>query len=500
MSSGKPKRFVPPPPKKKKPAKESALESADDFQDAADYEEAAGGKHRAGDPVKSGRAFFRALEVYDKGLARHPESFDLAYNKARLQLELSQHENVLEHIGIPLLEWLKLTLESHRYALRLTEENPDVLFNTAQVLTSLAEQLREDDAEPEAAQALEEALELLSSCLSRQEMMFEQHRLDFPDTEDGGVALDESVSETPLAPAEDTDMDEQSAIVETPVGPSDLLDTVHASLFALYTLVPLADEAALQNLGEMARQFTESKAPGYLRLLPEEEQQKAHFSVAVSRARFIAAYAGAQFEHHMIELETYVERIESFNFPGKEQDLDALVAEAAARNELVLSVIDRFGEASNLPAALCWKQLTSCQDLLSKAAKLNNEEARKGKAEIYHSKGDTELLRYRIILIPNTDLADGIRSGAPTLILNAKTFYKGAVGNAKALGDDVEEGEARKRWSVAKAIAALIYDCQALDEPVEGNLMEGLEECVEQGLISEHLAEAIVNGKNASRS
>ncbi|KXS96519.1 hypothetical protein AC578_5844 [Pseudocercospora eumusae] len=499
MGSGKPKHFVRPPPKKK-PAKTSALQSADDFQEAADYEEAAGGKHRAGDPVKSGRAFVRALEIYDKALAKHPTSFDLAYNKARLQLELSQHENLLEHIGLPLLKWLQLTLESHRYALRLSEENPDVLFNTAQVLTSLAEQLGEDDAESDAVQALQEALELLSSCLSRQEMMYEQHRLDFPDTEDGGVALDESAPQQSSAPAEDIDMGEQSAIVETPVGPSDLLDTVHASLSALTTLVPLADEAALQNLGDMARQLTESKAPDYLKLLPEEEQSKAHFSIAVGRAAFIAAYASAQFEHHMIELETYVERLESFDILSKEQDVDALVAEAEARTELVLSVIDRFGETSVLPAALCWKQLTSCQDLLSKAAKLNSEEAQKSKAEIYLSKGDTELLRHRIIHIPKTDLADGIRSSAPTLIQNAQTFYKGAVGNAKALGEDDVEGEAQQRWNVAKAIAALIYGGPALDDSIAGNLMEGLEECVEEGLISEQLADAIVNGKSASRS
>ena len=48
---------------------------------AADFEENAGGKWRAGDPAKSCRAFLRALEVYDNGLTRFPNDFDLAYNK-----------------------------------------------------------------------------------------------------------------------------------------------------------------------------------------------------------------------------------------------------------------------------------------------------------------------------------------------------------------------------------------------------------------------------------
>ena len=60
MGQSKPKQFVRPPPKKK-PQKATVLESVDDFQEAADYEESAGGKHRVGDPVKSGRAFVRAV-------------------------------------------------------------------------------------------------------------------------------------------------------------------------------------------------------------------------------------------------------------------------------------------------------------------------------------------------------------------------------------------------------------------------------------------------------
>ena len=45
-----------------------------------DFEEG-GEKWRAGDLTKSFRFFTRAVETYDAGLYRFPQSFDLAYNK-----------------------------------------------------------------------------------------------------------------------------------------------------------------------------------------------------------------------------------------------------------------------------------------------------------------------------------------------------------------------------------------------------------------------------------
>lgn len=43
--------------------------------------EEAGEKWRAGDAAKSMRFFMRAIANYDDGLIRHPDAFDLAYNK-----------------------------------------------------------------------------------------------------------------------------------------------------------------------------------------------------------------------------------------------------------------------------------------------------------------------------------------------------------------------------------------------------------------------------------
>lgn len=43
--------------------------------------EQGGEKWRAGDAAKSTRFFIRAMDNYDAGLAKFPQSFDLAYNK-----------------------------------------------------------------------------------------------------------------------------------------------------------------------------------------------------------------------------------------------------------------------------------------------------------------------------------------------------------------------------------------------------------------------------------
>src|ERR1700712_411121 len=76
------------------------------------------------------------------------------------------------------IDLLKETLLSHRYALSLDSTNADVLFNTAQVLTSLAEKLSEikndADARENSISLLQEAVELFSSCLTKQELDFEE--------------------------------------------------------------------------------------------------------------------------------------------------------------------------------------------------------------------------------------------------------------------------------------------------------------------------------------
>ncbi|KAK5126720.1 hypothetical protein LTR85_009654 [Meristemomyces frigidus] len=487
----KPKQFTKPPKKQK--SKAAAPETADEFQEAADFEEETGGKWRAGDPAKSGRAFVRALEIYERGLQRHPSSFDLAYNKARLELEITQQPPIVSHIQLPLIELLKQTLDSHRYALRLNEENPDVLFNTSQVLTSLAEQLSEADDSGSAIPLLQEALELLSACLSRQEMLLEQHQADLEDAEEGGVALD---PEDRPASTSGSEASGQTVTIENPITANDLLDTVHASLSALTTLVSLVEAGALQTLGDMAHSLTENKAPAYIGLLPVDAQESARFTFALARASFVSAFADAQYNAFMIEAETYLARLEAFSIPSKGQDATALGSEAEARTEFALSVLARFEGSPDLPVDLCWKQLSLAQDLYTKATKIGRS------AQVYLSRGDVEMLRHRLASSPYVKLSDGMRKSAPTLAQNAYTYYKGAV----RLGTD-EDAElklkAQQRMSIVARMRMLLYETEPSADAADSiqssaaYLRAGLVQSVEEGLLETALADAIANSLTA---
>ncbi|KAI5277584.1 hypothetical protein KEM54_004962 [Ascosphaera aggregata] len=56
-------------------------ETEDDFLAAGVELEESGEKWRVGDPVKGMRFYMRAVEMYDNGLKKYPNAFDLAYNK-----------------------------------------------------------------------------------------------------------------------------------------------------------------------------------------------------------------------------------------------------------------------------------------------------------------------------------------------------------------------------------------------------------------------------------
>ena len=449
-----------------------------------------------GDPAKSGRSFVRALDIYERGLHKHPNSFDLAYNKARLELEITQSPALVAHLGLPLIDLLSKTLESHRYALRLSEESPDVLFNTSQVLTSLAEQLSEAGQSHHAIPLLQESLELLSACLSRQEMLMEQQQMDFQDVEDGGVQLDPD--EQP-ASANASEASEQTALVETPLTASDLLDTLHASLASLTTLIPLVEQSALQTYGDMAQSLTEKKAQSYISLLPEDLQQSARFAVGLDRAIFIVAFADAQYSFMAIELETYLQRLDAFEIKDKEESAHALSAEAEARTELCLSAMDRFQGSPESPVQMCWKQLSLAQELYTIATKLASEDAKDRKAQVYLSKGDVELLRHRLASTEGSPLSDNIRGSAKTLAVNAQTFYKGAAQLARSDGDHDLETKAKQRWLIAAEIGAILYSVETKEAPFQGNsdsargdIMQALESVVDEGYVETSLAEAIM--------
>lgn len=200
-----------------------------------------------------------------------------------------------------------------------------------------------------------------------------------------------------------------------------------------------------------------------------------------------------------IELETYLQRLESFELPAKEQSAHMLCAEAEARTELCLSALYRYQTGPDAPVQLCWKQLSLAQDLYNTAIKLDDEDAKDRKAQAYHSKGDVELLRYRLASSDASPLAENIKKSAKTVVQNAQTFYKGAAQLARGDGDPELENKAKQKWLIAADLAAVVYGVEAKEAPFQGNsdsvrgdLLLALESAVEEGLVEMRLGEEIM--------
>ncbi|KAK9472034.1 uncharacterized protein V1510DRAFT_161435 [Dipodascopsis tothii] len=157
-----------PPPRKqktfgadsrqKKPKKAFVPTTEDEILFVGSTEEDHGDRWANSDPAKAERFYLRALEYYRMCLERFPGSFDAAYNKCRLEFHVYQsfypdtdramRDSTLQQI-----------LDDHRFALGLRDRPPaaagpastpaplpapsDLLFNTAQVVLTLAE-LRHD--------------------------------------------------------------------------------------------------------------------------------------------------------------------------------------------------------------------------------------------------------------------------------------------------------------------------------------------------------------------
>ncbi|KAK6605391.1 hypothetical protein H4I95_05197 [Botrytis cinerea] len=230
--------------------------TADEYLAAGvDFEEA-GEKWRGGDAVKSTRFFVRAIDNYEEALKKFPNSFDLAYNRARVLYELTQYPKLRAQLPGTLLDLLSAALEASRFALSLKQDNADILFNTAQVLTSIAEVTSEtrNVGNDNNLALLEEAIELFQRCLTLQEYQYTESQTqaesapisdDDPDMEEGGVSLSNPNSEPP--------QDDRWASIVEPVTLETLLDTVVAQLQTLAILCGLVLTAALDNLTKASK-------------------------------------------------------------------------------------------------------------------------------------------------------------------------------------------------------------------------------------------------------
>ncbi|KAK5197006.1 hypothetical protein LTR72_000233 [Exophiala xenobiotica] len=434
----KPKAFL----KKSKSKKnaEQALETADDFLAAGvDFEEAAG-KWRAGDAVKSMRFFSKAIDVYDRGLQKFPNSLDLAYNKSVEAASLACREPAgIQQLQAPILEVLQQALEAHRYALSLDQDNADSLFNTAQVLTAIAEESAKDSNRPdqEALQALEEALELQNRCLGVQELKLEESNQQqneaasqMASEEPNPVeskAMDEGADEGVVTPANNA-ADQWFLAVE-PVTKETLVDTILAELGTLTTLCSIlassttsAPAKSLAWVEEFSSRLLQTKLPVLVQNAEAERLQE----VALAKANFLSSLLEAGYRTGSIDASTYKrERDEAFRSPGLdlERDFAALMANANSLISFNAALADDNAADPSSQASQRWNALSAAIVNMTVASKISGP-VPEDIAETHLIRGNCSLLQYQLGLPPS--MYQPATSNAPQLLKNADTFYRNA--------------------------------------------------------------------------
>ncbi|XP_014559212.1 hypothetical protein COCVIDRAFT_92266 [Bipolaris victoriae FI3] len=546
------KEFLKPKPKGKLKPQEPQTEN--DFLEAADEYEQAAGKWRAGDAAKAARFFNRAIDIYNEGLRLHPQSFDLAYNKANLLYNIAEDERSMSQFGNR-TALLEQTLDSHRFAVSLNPTNTDILFNTAQVLTSLAEARLESDTQEarkqDARPLLEEAVEIFKRCLDSQQQEYTQIQAEIAKAQASGEYREawegERQQESAVGEA-DEDMKTESsdteapgdwATVEEPLTPESILETCTAQLNALTTLLglynPALDISGLEKKAEDGLETATQKIPILLDLIdkspskPLAEEPKSGPTLSLTStpaseeasttpkddallavATFQASIAEIQYRSGKTDATTYTSTIDhtfsSLQKPISQTPSPTLAtinlysAHADALIDLASALSDGTQYTPSAPTFetdtnLQWTALSQSQTILTtlSSAPQSSLLSPSRLSDVFLARGDTDLFRFRISLFSTAKPA--WRKSGTTLVGNAGVFYRGARSWAERAGV-VQAG----RVADAKAVVA-----EVLKEGVEGtgSRKEGwkgkrgvvewvLAQMVEEGIVGRENVEGIL--------
>ncbi|MCJ1382802.1 hypothetical protein MMC17_005915 [Xylographa soralifera] len=444
--------------KKKEKHAQLDPETADEYLAAGVEAEEAGEKWRAGDSAKSSRFFVRAIELYGAGLERFPDSFDLSYNKAHLQYDISQQPRLLAQLSASTTDLLELALESHRSALKLKQDDADVLFNTAQVLTSLGELRSEgSSANPadrdDALKKFQEAMELFQRCFAVQEYQLNEAQATMTAAPMPDNPADEA-SDHPIIEELDSQFpeEEQWASIIEPITTNTLLDTTTAQIETLTVICGLVvsqDPAGLPWLEEYSRPLLQRAT-----FLVEGTDRAQE--VLLSRANFKCAFADAAFRTGRLDLTTYQEEVN--NTFGIDIDPGSSVQWFCDRADAYINLTASVRAAADLASPnegvssqlndVQWKYLTRALADLTTATKLPNVP---NLAKIHLRRGDCELLRYCLGKAPSC-YKQAIHN-TTMLLRNAEIYYRGAAKFAKVEMASQEEGEALIKEAVVSSLS-----------------------------------------------
>jgi len=204
------------------------------------------------------------------------------------------------------MELLNVALESHNMALSLDRDNVDVLFNTAQVMTSLAEAI--DNENPlianisdgiQSIQLIKQAIKLFQRCLAQQELRYAEEQVQMTMTVDEQLK-DETVPDAIGGDKDASHEQEHWAAVVEPVTKTSLVETSLGLLNALTTLCGIAgmsDGVILQDVESLAQPLLEVKLPSYL----DEVSDDMKLEILQSKVGFAAGLAELRYKIGIID-------------------------------------------------------------------------------------------------------------------------------------------------------------------------------------------------------
>jgi len=443
------------------------------------------------------------------------------------------------------VDLLQEALASHRYALKLDETNADILFNTAQVLTSLAEEFDDEDEYeaddndiPPAIALLQEAIELFESCATRQEMQFEEIQANQGEIEPNTQPeKSQSINASDDSSIEDGSKEEW-ALIAQPVTPLTLLETATATLTAITSLVSaystapegsIQGSSALAAISSMGVKILDSKLPTYLRLLaamPKQEMETdeshiislssatgassrpmnidlAHAAtqeVTLAAALFRASLAEAEFRLRLTSVTEYAARLkETFQNPaaGLESTPSHLLAYADSLADFASAIAERERDSRASQNTLdelvsaAWTALSLADECLGRAIDSLGQTSVPDvspppKSKLYLLRGDASLHRWR--LARTTTATKAIKDSEAILLKNSGVYYRGAV---KLASSEEDEEDTRKEAFVKSQIVAKLTG-EKINLSMDEEAQEIMSAMAEEGLVEEDVLKSII--------
>jgi hypothetical protein len=475
----------------------------------------------------------------------------LTLRRANLEYSLTEDERILPHLGSR-TALLEETLNSHRHAISLNPSNADILFNTAQVLTSLAEAGLEDGtqeaAKTPARNLLEEAVDIFTGCLQKQQQEYEQMQAEIAKAQASGEYQEawEGHRPQPTEPKEQDDTDSEGpgewATVEEPVTPTAILETCTAQLGALITLLGLYTPEDLPSIEKKAQDGLltatetvpalisiidaspdsdsgdESEAGPTLSIgqstAAEEAETSPKEDAVLAAANFQVSIAEAMYRSGRSTSTQYAQQVEQIfatllkesqgtNKPGlayvniRSSYADALI-------DLSSSIADSLQYDQTSPTfigdlEIQWTALSQAQKTLTElsSAPLSSMLSASRLADIFLARGDTELFRFRIATTP--DVKAAWANSKAVVVANAGVFYRGARSYAQNAGAAQTRATADAKAIVAEILKEVSSGSSTRKETWKGrsnDVAAVLGQMVEEGIVTEENAQGLLEFTN----